>query len=69
MSRSIEHWIFIRDGKLILHSENGDYHAARHGLEEREREITREEVKRDYPNMLTEVDEILAGRHKKTDIF
>jgi len=69
MAKSREHWIFVRDGKLILHTENADYNFLKHGAEEREREITREQVQRDYPGILAEVDEILAGSRTETDIF
>jgi hypothetical protein len=59
----------MRDRKLILHSENADYNFLRRGPEENERAITREEVARDYPEILAEVDDILAGKKKETDIF
>src|SRR6266567_2684078 len=44
MSKARERWIFVRDGKLILYSENADFHFLKHGLEERERKVTRDEV-------------------------
>jgi hypothetical protein len=68
MSKGRESWILLREGKLILHTENADYHFVRHGPEADEREITREEVERDYPGSLAEVDEVLAGRKKETGL-
>lgn len=59
----------MRDGKLILHTENADYNFLRRGAEEHEREITREEVARDYRGILAEADDVLAGKKKETDIF
>jgi type II secretory pathway component PulJ len=74
MARVRAHRFYMQDGKLMLHTENGDYHAPRHGLEEVDREITREEVERNYPEhnypgLLTEVDDVLAGRRKQTREF
>ncbi|HEV2962046.1 MAG TPA: hypothetical protein VG649_09500 [Candidatus Angelobacter sp.] len=71
MARVRAHRIYMQDGKLMLHTENGDYHAR---LEEVDREITREEVERNYPEhnypgLLTEVDNVLAGRRKQTREF
>jgi hypothetical protein len=69
MSKARGHWIFMRDGKLILYSENADFHFLKHGLEESERQITREEAERTYPRILKQVDEILVGVRKETDMF
>ena len=69
MSKSHEHWILKRDGKLFLHTENADYNFMRNGLEESDTEISREQVERTYPDMLAQVDEILAGAREETDIF
>ena len=70
MSKTRETWILMRDGKLILHTENADYNFLKHGAQEDEREITREEVAQNYsPKILSEVDEILAGRKKETSAF
>jgi len=69
MSKAYEHWIYLREGKLILHIENADYNFLKRGLEEEERVITREQVAQSYPGVLEEVDEILAGRRQQTNIF
>lgn len=69
MSKARETYILLRDGKLILREENADYNFVRRGPEAEEREITREEVEREYPHILKEVDEILAGRKKETGVF
>ena len=69
MSKARERYILLRDGKLILREENADYNFLRRGAEAEEREITREEVERDYPGSLCEVDEILAGRKKETGLI
>ena len=49
MSKAYEHWIYLREGKLILHIENADYNFLKRGLEEEERVITREQVAQSYP--------------------
>ena len=69
MSKAREKWILLRDGKLILHEENADYNFLRRGAEEEEREITREEIERQYPEILEEVDEMLVGRQRETRTF
>jgi hypothetical protein len=69
MSKAYEYWIRMRDGKLILYRENADYNFLRRGAEEHEREITREEVAERYPEVLAEVDEILAGKRDETSMF
>jgi hypothetical protein len=69
MSKAREKYILLRDGKLILRDENADYNFVRRGPEAEEREITREEIEREYPQILGEVDEILAGRRKETGTF
>jgi hypothetical protein len=69
MSKAREKWILLRDEKLILREENADYNFARRGPEAEEREITREEVEREYPEILKDVDEILARRRKETGTF
>lgn len=69
MSKAREKYILLRDGKLILRDENADYNFVRRGPEAEEREITREEIEREYPQILGEVDEILVGRRKETGTF
>ena len=69
MSKTREHWILMRDGKLFLRTENADWNFVRRGAEADEHEITREEVARNYPEILSEVDEVLAGRQKETRPF
>jgi len=69
LSKTRERWILIQDRKLFLRTENADWNFARRRAEADEREITREEVARNYPEILSEVDEILAGRKKETRIF
>lgn len=69
MSKSHAYEISLRDGKLILHRENEDYNLVRNGLEETECEITRDEVADHYPELLAEVDELLAGKRKKTGLL
>lgn len=69
MSKSRERWILMRDGKLFLHTENADYNFLRRGAEAEEREITREEVQREYPEILSEVDDVLNGKARETGIF
>jgi hypothetical protein len=69
MSKAYEHWIYLREGKLILHIENADYNFLKRGPEEEERVITREQVAQSFPRVLEEVDEILAGRRQLTNIF
>lgn len=66
MSKSYAYSISMRDGKLILHQENEDYNFLKHGLEEVEREITRNEVAEQYSELLSEVDEILVGKKVET---
>jgi hypothetical protein len=56
----------MREGKLILHRENEDYNFVKHGLDETKRGITREEVAERFPELLAEVDEILAGERAET---
>jgi hypothetical protein len=74
MARIKDRWIYKRDGKLVLHTENAEYHNARRGLEEADREINREEAERNFPEhnyagLLREVDDVFAGRKNKTRIF
>jgi hypothetical protein len=69
MSKSYAYSIFMRNGKLILHTENEDYNFVKHGLEETEHEITRDEVASGYPELLAEVDEVLAGRRTETRLL
>jgi hypothetical protein len=69
MSKTRERWILRQDGKLFLHIENADWTFLRRGAEADEREITREEVAHNYPEILSEVDEILAGRKNETRTF
>ena len=69
MSKAYEYWIHAREGKLILHRENADYNFLKHGAGENDREITREEVAERYPEVLAEVDEILAGKREETRMF
>jgi hypothetical protein len=69
MSKSYGYSISMRDGKLSLHTENEDYNFLKHGLEETEQEITRDEVANRYPELLAEVDEVLAGRRTETRLL
>lgn len=69
MSKSHAYSISMRDGKLILHIENEDYNFLKHGLEEAEHEISRDEVANRYPELLPEVDEILAGGRTETRLL
>jgi hypothetical protein len=66
MSSSYADSIYMRDGSLVLHRENEDYNFVKHGLGETECGITRDEVAERYPELLTEVDEILAGKRVET---
>jgi len=69
MSKAHKHWIFIREGSLIFHAQHGDPRASRRLLEVEEYEISREEVKINYPKLLPEVDSVLAGKRVHTHLF
>jgi hypothetical protein len=57
----------LRDGKLILHTENEDYSFLKHELDETEQETTHDEVANRYPELLA--DEVLAGRRTETRLL
>jgi len=69
MSKAHKHWIFIREGTLIFHGQHTDPRGSRRSLEIEEYEISREEVKSDYPELLPEVDSVLAGKRAHTHLF
>jgi hypothetical protein len=51
MSRQFEQWIWLKDGKLCLHTENDGYACIRHGLRGRDEEISIGEAAERYPEM------------------
>ena len=48
---STEKWLWRRDGRVYLHTENDDWAMARHGLEAEDRELTEDEARRSYPGL------------------
>jgi hypothetical protein len=61
--------VHAREGKLILRKEHGEYGLKLPPLEDGEREITRDEVAKCYPELLPDLDEVLAGKRTKTRLL
>lgn len=61
--------VHAREGKLILRKEHGEYGLKLPALEDSEREITRDEVAKCYPELLPDLDEVLAGKRTNTRLL
>ena len=58
--------VHAREGKLILRKEHAEYGLKLPPPEENERQTTRDEVAKCYPEILPDLDDVLAGKRTRT---
>jgi hypothetical protein len=68
MSSTTERWAFVRDSKIILHTENDGWAFRRHGPEAREREISLGELAACYPSILEALIKTEKARYLRAQI-